>query len=356
MKKRRSKGQVLPFVAIVVLVLAMFVVVLVNIFQIEYARQRAQIAADAGALTFMRTRASYMNMASITNALAYTPGLGLALFPGGFLWHNEGKWLVFWHREWGTVIAPAIFYGIPTGVALRIQAASAVLTYWVKANNLQASIACKQAAKDNSANPYNCEVSAVTWPGLVVGNKTGLTEQKIKLITTSIIPDPLTGMIPIVDPTYDLLHFGYKPEGTNFGIGGLGGHYECRTWQKGTRNAQPKKDDGTPYDFPAPTYITVKCKIPPQWGSSIISLQTADYAYANANAMVYLNVKKDAKVGLFGLGVFNHNGGFPRKETSEGWAGGKDILLGAIPVPGIEPMAAYPKFDAVLIPVGPLLH
>ena len=64
----RSKGQILPLVALTVLVLSMFSFLVWNLGMLEFNRQKMQTAADAAALSAMRTRAAFYNAMSVMNA------------------------------------------------------------------------------------------------------------------------------------------------------------------------------------------------------------------------------------------------------------------------------------------------
>ena len=298
---RNNKGQILPFVSIVVLILAMFIIVLVNIAQIEYSREKAQIAADAAALTYMRTRASYMNSLCWAQGMAYFPGLGGGIAPG-VLSHDK----LF--GRFGTVFAPEAIQGVQLFLEERIQLVSAGLGGLNAANAGASVINAHQAITQNG-----CKVDPLNAISLIgaLAHSTGLTKQNITLMSCADIEviDVFGVPVPIPIPPYKRHEVGY---------------YYCRTWTPDKRNAQP----------PDLRVDAVAMKDNTLWAGSVVGLPTPGASRALASAKLYLDVSEGAKC-LF----FSHNGGFPRYQKDEGWAGKM-----------FEPMPAYPKFDAVLVP------
>ena len=303
MKKKSIKGQVLPFVAIVVLVLAMFVVVLVNIAQLEYSRQKAQIAADAGASTFMRSRAGFYNSAGLGN-MAYSP-MGLGIAPG-FFFHNKISLFGANLTPYGTVVAPKSIDGLQTWIRERLQIIGGGISGLVMAANGAPYANCYAAIRQNG-----CKVGPLSILGSMGATSHGLKTQDITLFSCNIKIIYIYGVpVPIPLPPYSKEKVG---------------SYVCRTWTLGTRNAQPPKH-----------IITIEAtKDNSLWFGSLVGLPSPPAARATASAQLYLDVTQGSKV----LG-FKHNGGFPRLETDEGAAG----YL-------IEPIPAYPKFNAVIVPV-----
>ena len=303
MKKRNVKGQVLPFVAIIILVLAMFVVVLVNIGEIEYNRQRAQAAADAAAITYMRNRAGLMNSMGFLNTVAYAPFLGMGIAPGIFL-HNKT-----FLTPYGTVISPMSIDGMET---------------WIKERLLFFGVAISGVATGNHGGPIwaatdiikknGCEMGWKGVPGALGSiTKTGLQCENITLVTCNIKIIYVYGVpVPIPLPPYEK----EKKEQYN---------YVCRDFSMDKRNAQPP-------DHRVTLEATKKNTL---WFGGLVGLPSPGPARAMASAKLYLDVTEGSKVA-----AFQHNGGFPRYRKDEKAAGY-----------GMEPFSAYPKFDGVMVPV-----
>ena len=305
-----SKGQVLPLVALTVLVLSMFSFLVWNIGRIEYNRQKAQTAADAAAISTMRVRASGYNIMS-----AASGSLGIVCAPIA-VWHNKGK-----------AFAPKEINGVPTLIKDRMQVLATALGAWNQSMFGSATIVGNKVAKANGAIPNKISyLGAITGTGLEGKNLT-LYSAKFKIIYVYGIPVPIPTSIP-------------KKEAT------IQHAYYARKWAPGRRNAQP--DDLT-VKYVA-TYPRDDAETSTFAGSLIGIGANIPKADAVACAKLYLNVNKTAKY----LHVIPHNGGFPRVK-SEGLYGGKVWPL----IPGIEPISAFPMFEARLYPVNkpvPLMH
>ncbi|MDD5686353.1 MAG: pilus assembly protein TadG-related protein [Elusimicrobia bacterium] len=241
-----NKGQVLPLVALVVVVLSMFSILVWNLGMLELNRQKMQTAADAAALSAVRCRAAFLNKTSELNAGTHLYSI--------YMFHNI--------KEGG------MFKGMMGPFQAHLTA--------LKAMNQGAGggpyLTGYQAAKMNGAD------SSI---GKFVkgGSGTGMKSRKMRFTILKMI-----GHIPVPWPpfrkTYDTAYY-------------------CRIWENSYRNAQPDQE-----------MEWVACKNNETYASSLIGLQKPAQAMAIAQAKVWLNVKKGSSLHNGGFPRDRDEGGW----------------------------------------------
>ena len=260
-----SKGQILPLVALTVLVLSMFSFLVRNLGMLEFNRQKMQTAADAAALSAMRTRAAFYNAMGVLHDTLHLPICTV------WMGHNikkgvmEEKQIPFY--EANLTALKKLNWGAGGGSALT----------------------AGSAAKLNGADkPYG-------FGGFVKGGKgTGLKGRKMTFYSGNVkVIYPVPPFILVLPP--------YKKKTYNPA-------YYTRTWENDYRHAQPKQE-----------FIWTVQKKNETFASSLIGLKKPANARAVAQAKIYLNVRGNA---------IGHNGGFPRNKKEGLWGWGPEPYAG----------------------------
>ncbi|MEW6557286.1 MAG: pilus assembly protein TadG-related protein [Elusimicrobiota bacterium] len=252
---KNSKGQILPLVALTVLVLSMFSFLVWNLGILEFNRQKMQTAADAAALSAMRCRAAFYNAMSPLNASTHFATL--------YMNHNV---------KLGAMLKEqiSIYQGIVTGLkALNQGAGGAPYLTAVRATKLN----------DSKASGFGSFVKG--------GSGTALKGRKMKFLIFKYVQ---IGKISMLVP--------WPPFKKTFNPA-----YYCRKWENSYRKAQPQQE-----------FVWTVQKQNETFAASLIGLRRPANARAIAQAKVWLNVKENAS-GWFHNGGFPRN----RSEGIYGW-------------------------------------
>ncbi|MFA5779866.1 MAG: pilus assembly protein TadG-related protein [Elusimicrobiota bacterium] len=249
-----SKGQILPLVALTVLVLSMFSFLVWNLGMLEFNRQKMQTAADAAAISALRCRAAFYNAMGILHDTLHASTIWMG--------HNIKKGAMDTRQRPTYEFNLGLLKGMNKGGG-----GAPYLTGY-------------QAARLNGA-----ERSVGTF--IKGGRGTGLKGRKMTFYSgkITIIPYP-----PYIIPLPPYKKKTYNPA------------YYCRTWENGYRKAQPKQE-----------MIWTAYKANQTFASSLIGLRRPAKAQAIAQAKIYLNVRGNAighnggfprnkKEGLWGYG------------------------------------------------------
>lgn len=272
-KNRNIKGQILPLVALTVLVLSMFSFLVWNLGILEFNRQKMQTAADAAALSGARCRAAFLNKMGMGNIGCHA--IVTAGPFGGWMLHNSRRGYMWKNsvRPYQTFISAlrAINQGAGGGPYLTAAAAA--------------------RANGTDGSGFGSFVKG--------GTGTGMRGRSMRfLLYIKVLKVPVPAGFRVFNPAYF-----------------------CRTWENSYRKAQPQQE-----------FMWTVQKQNQTFASSLIGLKKPSNARAVAQAKVWLNVRENA-------GAMVHNGGFPRNRSEGIWGLGE------------EPMAAWPQFDARLVPV-----
>ncbi len=248
-----TKGQILPLVALTVLVLSMFSFLVWNLGMLEFNRQKMQTAADAAAISALRCRAAFYNAMGPMNAGTHTMCM--------YMFHNikEGGMLKEMKSVYQTYVSALKAMNQGAGGA-------PYLTGY-------------QAARLNGA-----ERSVGTF--IKGGRGTGMKGRKMKFTLFKIVNVPFVGPVPI-------------PVGRKT----FNPAYYCRKWENSYRKAQPKQE-----------MVWTAYKANQTFASSLIGLRKPARAQAIAQAKIYLNVRENAAMhnggfprnkseGLWGWGI-----------------------------------------------------
>lgn len=234
-----NKGQILPLVALTVLVLSMFSFLVWNLGMLEFNRQKMQTAADAAALSGARCRAAFLNKMGMGNIGCHA--IVTAGPFGGWMLHNYKKGYM-----WKKSVKPYQAF---------INALKAVNQGGGGGPYLTAGAAAKANGADSSG--YGSFIKG--------GTGTGMKGRKMKfLLYIKVGKFPIPAGFKTFNPAY-----------------------YCRTWENGYRKAQPKQE-----------FMWTVQKKNQTFASSLIGLKKPAEARAVAQAKVWLNVRENAFAGV----------------------------------------------------------
>lgn len=231
--RKSEEGQILPLVALTVLVLSMFSFLVWNLGMLEFNRQKMQTATDAAAISAMRTRAAFYNAMSPMNTGTHAMCL--------YMFHNI--------KEGGMLKEMVSVY----------QAYISALKVLNQGAGGASYLTGYQAARLNGA-----ERSVGTF--ISGGRGTGMKGRKMKFTLFKLVTLPIVGTVPI-------------PVGRKT----FNPAYYCRSWENSYRRAQPQQQ-----------MVWTAYKQNTTFAASLIGLRKPARAQAIAQAKIYLNVRENA--------------------------------------------------------------
>ncbi|HAX61394.1 MAG TPA: hypothetical protein DCX95_02385, partial [Elusimicrobia bacterium] len=185
--KNKSKGQILPLVALTVLVLSMFSFLVWNLGMLEFNRQKMQTAADAAALSAVRCRAAFQSTISLANFGTHAMTM--------YMFHNikEGGMLKTMKTPYKTYVRT-------------------FLTSFNQINGAAPSLAGRAAARANGATGI---------PVWGMPFRTQLVKRNMKFTLFKLVTLPIVGTVPVPVGRWTA-----RPA------------YYCRGWEDAFRKAQ----------------------------------------------------------------------------------------------------------------------
>ncbi len=229
--KNKSKGQILPLVALTVLVLSMFSFLVWNLGMLEFNRQKMQTAADAAALSAVRCRAAFQSTISLANFGTHAMTM--------YMFHNikEGGMLKTMKTPYKTYVRT-------------------FLTSFNQINGAAPSLAGRAAARANGATGI---------PVWGMPFRTQLVKRNMKFTLFKLVTLPIVGTVPVPVGRWTA-----RPA------------YYCRGWEDAFRKAQMHHEM---------TWYAYKSNV--TFASSLIGLSRPSRAQASAQAQTYLNVREN---------------------------------------------------------------